>query len=121
MIMPLKYKTPAEFEAATNRYFELCDLAEPKVPYTITGLALAMGFSDKNALYDYAKKDDYKQVVNVARLRVENSYEVRLIQSSNAAGSIFALKNFGWKDKLELAGDPNAPVINRIERVIVQK
>ena len=36
----------------------------------------------------------------MALLIVENGYEMAL-RENNAAGSIFALKNMGWKDKTE--------------------
>jgi hypothetical protein len=38
--------------------------------------------------------------VSKALLAIENSYEVTL-RTISAPGSIFALKNMGWKDKTE--------------------
>lgn len=68
---------------------------------TITGLALALGFADKSTLYEYAKKDGFSYPIKKAILIVENGYE-KALKQGNAAGSIFALKNFNWKDKQEI-------------------
>ena len=40
----------------------------------------------------------------MARLIVENSYEMEL-RKEGRTGTIFALKNFGWKDKIEYEGE----------------
>jgi hypothetical protein len=74
-------------------------IAEGEKP-TITGLTLALGFCDKSSLYDYAKKDDFSHSIKTAMLIVENGYE-KALRDNNATGSIFALKNMGWKDKTE--------------------
>ena len=68
---------------------------------TITGLTLALGFADKSTLYDYAKKPDFSHSIKRAITIVELGYE-KALKESNATGSIFALKNFGWKDKSEI-------------------
>jgi len=68
---------------------------------TVTGLTLALGFCDKSSLYDYSKKDEFSHPIKRAILIVENGYEMAL-RESNATGSIFALKNMGWKDKSEV-------------------
>ena len=67
---------------------------------TITGLALYLGFSDRQSLYDYEKKPEYSCIIKTARLQVENGYELAL-RSKAYPGAIFALKNMGWRDKVE--------------------
>ena len=48
----------------------------------------------------------FEHIINMARLRVENHYELDL-RHKGSTGSIFALKNFGWKGKTEqeISGD----------------
>lgn len=67
---------------------------------TVTGLALALGFSSKNTLYDYAKNEKFSDSIKRALLIVENGYE-KALRENNATGSIFALKNMGWADKTQ--------------------
>lgn len=93
---PLKIETPEQMAKILNDYFE--NTAENKI--TITGLCLALGL-DKSTFYDYEKREGYKEIVNRARLIVENSYEISL-RENGRTGDIFALKNFGWQDKTEM-------------------
>lgn len=67
---------------------------------SVTGLALSLGFCNKSTLYDYQKRQEFSNSINRALTMVEIFYEERLSEAS-VAGSIFALKNFGWKDKTE--------------------
>lgn len=100
-----KFETPESFWEAAERYFEMCDAAvDPKTgkpapeQYTVTGLALAMGFSSLKELYAYSEYEETEEVADRARLKVQNSYEKRL-QKAQCVGSIFALKNMGWRDE----------------------
>ena len=67
---------------------------------TITGLCLALNFESKDTLYAYRDKPDFSYPIKRALLIVENGYE-KALRDNNATGSIFALKNMGWKDKME--------------------
>lgn len=67
---------------------------------TITGLTLHLGFCSKTSLYEYEKKQEFMYSIKKARLMVECGYEEALL-SKGSTGAIFALKNFGWKDKVE--------------------
>ena len=80
---------------------------------TVTGLALALGFCDKSSLYDYAKKDEFSHSIKKALLIVENGYE-KALRGEAAAGPIFALKNFDWKDRQEIDQTIKLPNINLI-------
>ena len=91
---PPIFETPEQLEKAIEAYFD----AKPKV--TITGLALHLGFCDRQSLYDYEEKEQYSCIIKKARLRVECAYEENLA-TGTPTGSIFALKNMGWKDKHE--------------------
>ena len=54
---------------------------------------------------DYQKNDEYSDTIKRAKLRIENAYEMRLIDRGNG-GDIFALKQFGWSDKHEVTTAP---------------
>jgi len=90
-----KYNDIQVFENLIAKYFADC-LAEER-PITMSGLAYALGFTDRNALYSYAKRPDYDFHIKRALLRIEQAYEERL-STNNCTGAIFALKNRGWKD-----------------------
>lgn len=106
------FKTPQDLEAACNDYFEKSD--HP----TICGLALALGFSDRQSIYDYREKPEFTCIIKRAMLKVENSYEERLAENG-CTGSIFALKNMGWRDKQEIDHTTQGEKITRIERVVI--
>ena len=94
MARPRIYDNEQDFELAVDSYFA----AEGKK--TMTGLALALGFDSRQSLYDYQKNEKFSYIINKALLRVECQYEENL-SGNNVAGSIFVLKNMGWKDKTE--------------------
>lgn len=105
-----KIKTPEEFDKLANEYFSRCEISGE--PVTITGLVLAVGYNSKSTFYEQAKRPEFEDVVKKSRLRVEHEYEKRLCSASNAAGPIFALKNFDWSDKqsIEHSGKVSAEV-----------
>lgn len=94
---PAKFNTPEELQDSIDKYFDEVPISQ----YTITGLAIALGFCDRQSLYDYEEREEFSCIIKAARLRVENAYEIKL-SSQNVTGSIFALKNMGWKDKSEV-------------------
>lgn len=93
---PLKIESPEQMEKILNEYFEKTD--ENKI--TLTGICLALDL-DKNNFYEYEKREGYEKIVKRARMIVENSYEMSL-RENGRTGDIFALKNFGWRDKMEV-------------------
>ncbi len=96
---PLKFKNAAELEGKIEEYFAEC--VRTGEPLTVTGLALALD-TTRETLMDYQEKNGYSDAVKRAKLRIENAYEKRLIARGNG-GDIFALKQFGWKDRMEQA------------------
>lgn len=92
---PPIWDDPEAFSKAVDEYFQ--NETNPKW----SGLALHLGFESRQSLWEYAKKDGFSLPVKKALLRIEQSYEDNLL-TKNATGAIFALKNFGWKDKQEL-------------------
>lgn len=96
---PRLYDTPQQFDAKVEEYQEYCK--ENKEPVTWTGLALYLGFSSRQSIDEYLKYDGFSDSVKRAKTFVEWNYEKRLAGDSSPTGAIFALKNFGWKDKTE--------------------
>jgi len=92
---PAYYDDPEVFSKEVDKYFETSQLP------TWSGLALYLGFSSRDSLNDYKKKEGFSDPIKKALLRIESIYESNLF-GRNPAGSIFALKNFGWKDKQEV-------------------
>lgn len=132
---PAKYKTAEEMQKAIDRYFDACDnniriiydkeggedkaISDP-LPYTMTGLAIALGFESRSSLVDYkGVSDKFSYTIKKARLRVEESIEQRMLKSNGVvAGVIFNAKNnFGWKDKSEIDQNVND---NRTEPITVR-
>lgn len=79
---------------------EKVEIRPPERP-TITGLALYLGFTSRQAIMNYEEKPEFVDAIKTAKLRIEAAYE-QAIFGGNAAGPIFALKNFGWTDKQEI-------------------
>jgi len=106
---PLKFKTVEDLKSQCDDYFRSClyekdengeyILRNIPIPLTITGLALALGTS-RQTLMNYEKREKYFDTIKEAKTKVENYAEIRLF-GNNATGPIFALKNFGWVDKVE--------------------
>ena len=92
---PLKFETVEILQEKIDAYFK----NEPEDQWTITGLAMALDTS-RQTLVEYEEKDEFIDAVKKAKLKVENGYEKDL-KKSGRSGTIFALKNFDWKDKIE--------------------
>jgi hypothetical protein len=104
---PLKFKSVKELSKLIDAYFLKCTHKDGKelpftewTPITITGLALALD-TTRHTLIDYEEKDEYLHTIKIAKTKVENYAEMKAF-GANPAGAIFALKNFGWADKLEV-------------------
>ena len=105
---PRKYETPADFDAAVKMYVSKC--SSDKDPITWTGMALALGFTSREAIDEYAHYEGFSDSVKRAKLIVQNAYEIRLF-GQTPTGAIFALKNFGWSDKREVEHSGNLRVV----------
>ena len=92
---PMKFKTPEELQKKIDAYFK----KTPDDEITITGLAIALD-TTRETLIDYGKRDEFSDTIKNAKDRVANEYEKDL-RKKGRSGDIFALKNFGWKDKQE--------------------
>lgn len=96
---PPLYTDPMVLEKKGEQYFLECDAKEE--PYTITGLCYYLGFCSKEGFYEYQNRPKFSDSIKRLRLKVESSYEKHLFKNASS-GAIFALKNFGWKDKQEI-------------------
>ena len=93
---PPLYKDPEEMQAKIEEYFFDCDIP------TITGLCLHLGFESRQSFYDYQEKPNFTYTIKKARLMIENEYEKGWLNSKTPTFHIFALKNLGWSDKMEV-------------------
>lgn len=109
---PLKFKTEADLKKAVKKYFKDCDnrkitvikygkkikLPNPR-PYTMSGLALALGM-DRISLINYGKREEFFNTVREAKIRCQQFAEEHLFVPGVAQGVIFNLKNnHAWKDE----------------------
>ncbi|ACV68897.1 DNA-packaging protein [Desulfohalobium retbaense] len=110
---PPSFESPEEMATSIDEYFLRCD-AENR-PYTVPGLARALGFSTRKSLWDYEGKPEFVNTIKRAKLRIEEQRSEQLImRQSNCTGLIFDLKNnFGWQDKFDQ--EVTARVSNSIE------
>lgn len=104
---PPKWESVEALTTLIEAYFN----STPKEEWTITGLALALD-TTRQTLLDYEHKDDFTYTVKKAKLMVENSYEIDL-KKSGRSGTIFALKNFDWKDT------QNTDITTKGEKIVV--
>lgn len=109
------YKTAEVMQEAIDLYFLKCD--ENKRPYTITGLALALGFTSRQALLNYQGRKEFVDTITRAKARVEAYAEESLYFPGSANGAKFSLANNfeGWKEKKEIEADVKQDVTICIE------
>ena len=117
---PPKYATPEEMQAVIDAYFEDClgeylkdedgniitdkhgyPIKQHEKPLTITGLALALGFSGRQALLNYQGKKAFMDTITRAKSRIEQYAEERLFDKDGVNGAKFNLSNNfkGWNEK----------------------
>lgn len=108
---PLKFQSVAELQEGIDDYFSIT----PQDEWTWTGLALHLDTS-KETLREYKEREEFVDPLKKALLKVESGYELDL-KKHGRSGTIFALKNFDWKDKTEqdltTGGEPFSFVVNR--------
>jgi len=108
---PAFYTDPDKLQLVCDNYFKDCKT--DKEPTTITGLALALGFSTRKSLLDYSEKVEFVNIIKKAKLKVECEYEKRL-SGNSPTGAIFALKNMEWKDSQQFDHLNNGNSFNTI-------
>ena len=96
---PLLFQTEEELHSKIREYLDSVIVKEDQP--TITGLAYYLGFESRQSFYDCEAKEQFSYTIKRARLLIEANYEQALF-SKNPTGPIFALKNFGWRDRQEI-------------------
>lgn len=88
-------------------------------PLTITGLALALGFTTRQSLLNYESKPEFLDTIKKAKSKVEQYAEERLFDKDGANGAKFSLANNfkGWAEKQQIEADVNNKVNINIELV----
>jgi hypothetical protein len=140
---PPLYKSAVEMQKAIDKYFKDCDgkpytlkdsetgeekpvfdkYGQPIVigqrPYTITGLALALGLNSRQALLNYQDKQEFVDTVTRAKAKVEEYTESRLFDRDGAMGAKFSLANNfkEWRDKqdIEHSGSIGVTIVDDIK------
>lgn len=98
---PPLYTSPEELQKLVDDY--LNNYQRP----TLAGLAVNLGMS-RQSLYNYNEKDEFFDILKRARDIIEAHYEERMIYEDKPVGTIFALKNMGWKDRTDVTTDDKA-------------
>lgn len=111
---PMKYNSVDDMQRDIDEYFAECD--ENGKPYTVSGLAYALG-TTRRTLLDYEDKDGFSHTIKKAKAKIERFNEEMLYAKDvSTAGVIFNLKNnYGWKDKQEIEAEVNSSVNINIE------
>lgn len=125
---PPYYKNKKQMQEVIDAYFKDCEgrpmldddgnvltdkhgepVCYPAKPPTITGLALALGFTSRQALLNYQAKEEFVDTVTRAKSRVEEFAEQMLYSPGAANGAKFNLTNNfeGWTEKQQIDGNLN--------------
>lgn len=133
---PLKYKTVQDLQNAIDAYFKSCkgeilkDSEEQPVfnkfgqpviinqkPPTVTGLALALGFTTRQSLLNYQAKKQFVDTITRAKSRCEDYAESRLFDRDGSNGAKFSLSNNfrGWSEKSQNEDDASGQLENLIK------
>lgn len=135
---PPMYKSKEEIQEKIDKYFADCDgkvlkddegnpisnkyggvIIIGSKPPTVTGLALALGFTSRQALLNYQGKKEFVDTITRAKSRVEQYAEERLFDRDGSNGAQFSLKNNfkGWNaDKKEENQQGGITIVNNIPR-----
>lgn len=117
---PPKYKSKEEIEEKIDAYFKECEgeilkddegnpvfdkFGHPVIinqkPPTVTGLALALGFTTRLSLLNYQGKKEFMNTITRAKTMIEAYTEQRLFDRDGSNGAQFSLRNNfkGWNDR----------------------
>lgn len=135
---PPKFESAEQMQELIDKYFTECDgkplldengipirnkygkiIRDDRKPYTITGLALALGFATRKSLLEYEGKEEFVNTILRAKSRVERYAEERLYDKDGANGAKFSLANNfkGWSEKQQIEGSINTKQEITIELV----
>lgn len=132
------FDSAEQMQKLIDAYFEECDgkvlldeegkpmrnkdgrvIRDDRRPYTITGLALALGFNSRQALLNYQAKEQFHDTIMRAKARVEMYAEERLYDKNGSNGAKFSLANNfkGWTEKQTIEADVNSKMNITVELV----
>lgn len=131
---PLKFETVEALDLAIQNYFAGCDphttsalvetgrdshgnmlfdtrtVLTEQEPYTVSGLARALGIS-RDTLIAYKKRDQFVDSIRAAYERCHEYAEKQLFGKAQS-GAAFSLKNnWAWRDRQELTGANGASLM----------
>jgi hypothetical protein len=118
-------RTPFQMWDGIKKYLKVS--IESLQPLTITGIALFSGAS-RDMLLNVSARSTKKNPIPgefsflkevVGFVEMYNEYAVH--KKQNPAGPIFILKNFGWKDKIEIEASSTQGALSEQEREETQK
>jgi hypothetical protein len=117
---PNKFLNPEDLGKKGMEYIDDC--RANKKPITITGLCLWLD-TTRDTLLDYQRKEDFSDTIKRLKLYAENYAEEYLYNPNGRAvvGAIFALKNFGWSDKMEIETRTTSGALTEKERAEAQE
>lgn len=135
---PPFFESAEEMQKLIDAYFEECDgkiltdcegnpvrdkngrvIRDDRRPYTITGLALALGFNSRTSLLDYEGKEEFLNTITRAKARVERYAEERLYDKNGSNGAKFSLANNfkRWSEKQQIEASVDNTVTINVELV----
>lgn len=118
----LRY-TPRQMYDSCAQYIKIT--IEAQQPLTASGMALFLGIN-RRGLFDVLHKTRRKEFPEYAFVYdfaafIEMYNEYAAHRKQNPAGPIFIMKNFGWKDKMEIEATATEGALTDEERAEAQK
>lgn len=97
---PALYRTAESMQERIELYFAGIDETHPP---TVSGLALFLGFCDRQSMYAYKNRDrEFANTVKKAITRIsEYAEKILLNGKASPTGAIFWLKNHRWSDEIK--------------------
>ena len=132
---PPKFTDPAVMQEKIDAYFKDCEgriltgqngetvydkfgypVVIDRKPLTVTGLALALGFTNRQSLLNYQGKAAFRAIIERAKLQIENYAEMRLYDKDGANGAKFNLQNNfrNWDADKAAQEENKGPTVNII-------
>jgi hypothetical protein len=109
-------KTPDEFDMLVDLYRADCVANDD--PLSVVGLALFMGFSSKQTIYNYKEHEDglFKDSVDRALSMVEKQHYDKVVKGECHQGNTFLLRSvYGYQDKQVIQVEPMKVEINGLD------
>lgn len=104
------YRDPDNGELVYDKYGRPVIVGEQ--PPTVTGLALALGFTNRLDLLRYQAKAEFNEAITRAKTRIEAYAEARLFDRDGANGARFSLQcNFKWGEDQKKDAENTGPVV----------